>query len=112
MWGIQFVSTFPERILLLIFSALAMGTTLAVARRARSPQWRGFILIVGAFVWFRGLYAIFPGDHSGDVALFLTLLFAIIHLPEWRPVSNAAGNLLRFGKVRFPPPPSCSTEKS
>jgi len=101
MWGIQFVGTFPERILLLILCSFVMATTLAVADRARSPQWRVFILIVGAFVWFRGLYAIFPRDYSGDVALFLTLLFTIIHLPEWRPVSNTAGNLLRFGKVRL-----------
>src|SRR5262249_27861740 len=101
MWGIQFVSTFPERILLLILCSFVMATILAIALRAHSPQWRAFILIVGAFVWFRGLYAIFPRDYSGDVALFLTVLFAIIHLPECRPVSNAAGNLLRFGKVRL-----------
>src|SRR6266851_4827528 len=101
MWGIQFVSTIPERILLAVLCALIMAITLAAAHWARSPRLRAFIPIVGAFVLFRGLYAIFPGAYSGDVALFLTLLIAIIHLLNWRPVNNAAGSVLRFGKVRL-----------
>jgi len=98
MWGIQFVSTIPERILLAVLTSLFMVTVLAVARRARSPRSRAFIPIVGAFVWFRGLYAIFPGSYSGDIALFLTLLIVIIHL--W-PDNNATLGVLRLGKARL-----------
>src|SRR5713101_4153399 len=101
MWAIQFVSTIPERILLFVLCALIMAIALAAAHWARSPRLRAFIPIVGAFVLFRGLYAIFPGAYGGDVALFLTLLIAIIHLPNWRLVNNAAGSVLRFGKGRL-----------
>jgi hypothetical protein len=98
MWGIQFVSTIPERILLAVLTSLIIVTTLAVGRRARSPRSRAFIPIVGAFVWFRGLYAIFPGSYSGDIALFLTLLIVMIHL--W-PGNNVTRSILRLGKARL-----------
>src|SRR6266852_4430976 len=90
MWGIQFVSTIPERILLAVLTSLIIVTTLAVGRRAGSPRSRAFIPIVGAFVWFRGLYAIFPGSYSGDIALFLSLLIVMIHFPDLWPGNNAA----------------------
>ncbi len=98
MWGIQLVSTIPERILLAVLTSLIIVTTLAVGRRARSPRSRAFIPIVGAFVWFRGLYAIFPGSYSGDIALFLTLLIVMIHL--W-PGNNVTRSILRLGKARL-----------
>lgn len=101
MWGIQLISTIPERIFLLFLCSLTMATTLAVTRWVPSLRSRAFIPIAGAFVLFRGLYAIFPGDYSGDVALFLTLLIAIIHLPDWRPRDSAPPGGLRFGKVRL-----------
>jgi len=102
MWGIQLVSTIPERILLAVLTSLIIVTTLAISRRARTPRWRAFIPIVGAFVWFRGLYAIFPGgNHDGDIALFLTLLIVIIHFPDLWPNNNAVRSILRFGKARL-----------
>jgi DNA-binding beta-propeller fold protein YncE len=101
MWGIQFVSTIPERILLLGLCSLIIATTLAVTRWVRSPRSRAFIPIVAAFLLFRGLYAIFPGDYSGDLALFLTLLIAIIHFRDWRSGTTAPPGLRRFGIVRL-----------
>jgi hypothetical protein len=52
-------------------------------------------------VWFRGLYAIFPGTYSGDIALSLTLLIVMIHFPDLWPGNNAARSILRFGKARL-----------
>ena len=101
MWGIQFVIAIPERILLLVLCSLIMATILAVTRRVASPRLRAFIPILGAFVLFRGLYAIFPGAYSGDIALFLTLLLAIIHLPGRRPSNTAPPGAVRFGKLRL-----------
>src|SRR5215469_13000741 len=101
MWGIQLVSTIPERILLGVLCFLIMAGTLAVSRRLRSPRLRAFIPILGAFALFRALYAIFPGDHNGDIALFLAFLIAIIHLPGRWPDSTAQPAVLRFGKLRL-----------
>jgi hypothetical protein len=101
MWGIQLVSTIPERILLLVLSFIIMASTLAVSGWVRSPRLRAFIPIVVAFVLFRGLYVVFPGAYSGDIALFLTLLIAIIHLPGRWPDSTARPRVFRFRKLRL-----------
>ena len=101
MWGIQLVSTIPERVLLLVLCFIITTSTLAVSRRARSLRLRAFIPIVGAFVLFRALYAVFPGAYSGDIALFLTLLIAFIHSPYFGPGNNPARSFLGLGRVRF-----------
>jgi DNA-binding beta-propeller fold protein YncE len=44
---------------------------------------------------------IFPGTYSGDSALFLTLLFAAIHLSDRHTLSNPARISLRSGRIRL-----------
>jgi DNA-binding beta-propeller fold protein YncE len=83
MWGIQFLSTIPERILLLVACSTAMAFVFFMARRAGSSQ--PFVPVVGTFVVFRVLYQIFPRTYAADIALFLALLIMVmIKLPTWR----------------------------
>jgi hypothetical protein len=83
MWGIQFISTLPERILLFVVCALAMAATVILTRRVRSPHLRPFVPLLATLILFRGLYLIFPGNDSGDIVLLLALAIATIHLPVW-----------------------------
>src|SRR6266478_5026934 len=101
MWAIQFVSTIPERMLLLILCSLIMATILAITYCVRPARVRPFMHVIGAFLLFRGLYLIFPRDYSGDIALFLALLIAIIYFPGWRPSTSTPPNVPRLGVGRL-----------
>jgi len=83
MWGIQFVSTIPERILLFLACALTLTAILAAARLARSASARFLVSVIGAFVVFRVLYEIFWRVHATAVAVALALMIAVIQIPSW-----------------------------
>src|SRR5215813_13839815 len=84
MWGIQFVGTIPERILLLLACSIAITAILVPSRLARSASVRFVAAAIGAFVVFRVLYHIFWHPHASAVALALALAMAAIQIPSWR----------------------------
>src|SRR5215472_8722492 len=83
MWGIQFVGTIPERILLFLACSIAITAILVPSRLARSASVRFVAAAIGAFVVFRVLYHIFWHPHASAVALALALAMAAIQLPSW-----------------------------
>src|SRR5262249_5151133 len=101
MWGIEVISTLPERILLFAVCALAMAATVILTRRVRSPRLRPVVPLLATSVLFRGLYLIFPGKNSGDIVLLLALAIAIIHLPVWLPHRDAGPVTPKLGIVRW-----------
>ncbi len=85
MWGIQLLSTIPERALLFAICAIVMAGIIVAGRRARSARLRPLIPLVGALVLFRGLYLIFPTAHDADIVLVLVLVVIVVQLPAWTP---------------------------
>lgn len=83
MWGIQFVGTIPERILLFLACSVAITAILIPSRLARSASVRFLVPVIGAFVVFRVLYHIFWRAQAMAVALALALLMAVIQIPNW-----------------------------
>src|SRR5262249_31872259 len=84
MWGIQFVGTITERILLFLACSVAITAILVPSRLARSASVRFLVPVIGAFVVFRVLYLLFWHPHATAVALALALAMAAIQLPSWR----------------------------
>jgi hypothetical protein len=101
MWGIQFVSAWPERVLLFFACAAAMAAVVAVTRRVRPARLQPYIPPLAALLVFRGLYFIFPGKNSGDVALFLVLAVTFVYLPVWIAPQPDPGVPLKLGKARW-----------
>jgi DNA-binding beta-propeller fold protein YncE len=101
MWGIQFVSTLQERILLFLVCSVVMAATVILARRVHAPQLRLCVPLIATLVLFRGLYVIFPGKSSGDIVLFLLLAIALIYLPVWLPPRDANSVAPKLGLVRW-----------
>ena len=80
MWGIQFVGTIHERILLFLACSLAITAILVPSRLARSASVRFFAPVIGAFVVFRVLYHLFWHPEATAVALALALAMAAIQI--------------------------------
>jgi hypothetical protein len=99
MWGIQLVSTIPERILLFIACSIAVTAILIPSRLARSASVRFLIPVLGAFVVYRGLYLIFWRPDATAVALGLALLTAAIHTPSWLRSRTTAVDPKKLGMV-------------
>jgi hypothetical protein len=83
MWGIQFVGTIPERILLFLGCSIAVTAILIPSRLARSASVRFLVPVVGAFVVYQVLYLLFWRPYGPAVALALALLMAVIQTPSW-----------------------------
>jgi len=88
MWGIQFLGTIPERMLLFVPCSIAMAAVLIASRRARSASARFLIPVIGGFVVFRVLYLIFWRPYPTPVAFLLALLIGLIQFPNWRRSRN------------------------
>lgn len=101
MWGIQFVGTIPERILLFVPCSLAMAAVLIASRRAQSASVRFLVPVIGGFVVFRVLYLIFWRPHPTLVAFLLALLIAVIQIPNWRRSRNATVDSSRLGAAAW-----------
>ncbi len=84
MWGIQFVGTIPERILLFLTCAIVITAILVPSRRARSASVRFLAPVIGAFVVFRVLYHVFWHPQATAVAMALALAMVAIQIPSWR----------------------------
>jgi hypothetical protein len=97
MWGIQFVGTIPERILLFVPCSIAIIAVLIASRQARSASVRLLVPVIGAFVVFRTLYQIFWHPHATPVALALALLMAVIQIPNWLRSRNTTIDPSRLG---------------
>jgi len=82
MWGIQFVGTIPERILLFLACSIAVTAILTPSRMARSASVRFLVPVLGAFVVYQVLYLIFWRPYATAVALGLALLMAVIQTPS------------------------------
>src|SRR5262249_43638538 len=89
------------RILLFVICAAAIAATLVLTRWVRSPTLRPFVPLVGALAVFRSLYAFFPGPRDGDLALFLVLVMAVIHLPVWMAGRDTAQGVPHLGVFRW-----------
>src|SRR5215471_11451148 len=99
MWGIQFVGTIPERILLLLACSIAITAILVPSRLARSASVRFVAAAIGAFVVFRVLYHIFWHPHASAVALALALAMAAIQIPSWRRSRTTTLDAPKLGVV-------------
>jgi DNA-binding beta-propeller fold protein YncE len=84
MWGIQFVGTIPERIILFLACSIAITAILVLSRLAGSASVQFLAPVIGAFVVFRVLYFVFWHPHATAVALAPALLMAAIQIPSWR----------------------------
>jgi len=84
MWGIQFVGTIPERMLLFLVCSIAITAILVLSRLARSASVRFLAPVIGTFVVSRVLYLVFWHPHATAVALAPALVMAAIQLPSWR----------------------------
>ncbi len=97
MWGIQFVGTIPERILLFLACSIALTAIVILSRLARSASARFLVPVLGAFVVFRALYLIFWRPYATDVALGLALLMAAIQIPSWLRSRTTAPDPKKLG---------------
>ena len=97
MWGIQFVGTIPERILLFLACSLAITAILVPSRLARSASVRLFAPVIGAFVVFRVLYHLVWHPDPTALALALALAMAAVQIPSWRRSRTTTLNAPKLG---------------
>jgi len=83
IWGVSFVSTVPERVLLFFICSLALGAAFFFARRLSSSILRWLLPIVATFAAFLALYIVFPTSSALIKALCLSVSAGIMQLPWW-----------------------------